>query len=57
MTVMPKPTEPMDLVLPDLAHVSVEIRLFDEDEHEDDYRVVPLARYLQELGTQFHKPR
>jgi hypothetical protein len=57
MTVMPKPTEPMDLVLPDLAHVSVEIRLFDEAEHEDNHRVVPLARYLQELGTQFHKPR
>lgn len=57
MTVLPKPTEPLDLVLPDLAHVSVEIGLFDYAEHEEDHRVVPLARYLQELTTQSHKPR
>lgn len=57
MTVMPKQTKPLDLVLPDVAYVSVEIGLFDDDDHEDDHRVVPLALYLQELTTQTHKPR
>ena len=52
MTVMPKPTEPLELVVPDLVHVAVEIGLFDDAEHEDDHRVVPLIHYLHELTPQ-----
>lgn len=51
MTVMTKPTGPLELILPDLDHVSVEIALFDDAEQEDDHRVVPLARYLHELHS------
>ncbi|MBO6775079.1 MAG: hypothetical protein JJ897_06155 [Marinibacterium sp.] len=49
MIVMPKQTEQLELVLPDLAHVAIEIGLFDDAEHEADHRIVPLIRYLQEL--------
>lgn len=57
MTVRPTPTEQLDLLAPDIDHVSVQIGLFDEAEHEDDRRLVPLARYVQELSTLPHRPR
>jgi hypothetical protein len=51
MTTMPKPTEPLDPTGRNPELFSVEIGLFDEAEHEDMHRVVPLARYLHELRT------
>lgn len=57
MTMMPKPTEPLDLTGRNPELFSVEIGLFDEAEHEDMHRVVPLARYLHELHNPPARPR
>lgn len=57
MTMMPKPTKPLDLTGRNPELFSVEIGLFDEAEHEDMHRVVPLARYLHELRTLPARPR
>jgi hypothetical protein len=57
MTVMPKPTETLDLSAPELDQIAVEIGLFDEAEHEDNHRIVPLARYLQDLRNLPAQPR
>ena len=57
MTVMPKPTETLDLSAPELDQIAVEIGLFDEAEHEDTHRIVPLARYLQDLRNLPAQPR
>ncbi|WP_439139293.1 hypothetical protein [Roseicyclus sp.] len=46
---MTKPTETPEPAACELELFSVEIGLFDEAEHEDNHRVVPLARYLHEL--------
>ncbi len=57
MAVLPKPTEPMDLTRPDPALLSVEIGLFDDADRKDNHRVVPLARYLNELRNPPSQPR
>lgn len=49
MAALPHPIGPLDVTASDPELFSVEIGLFDETEREDDHKIVPLSRYLQEL--------
>ncbi|MBF9046386.1 hypothetical protein LSUCC0031_04580 [Rhodobacterales bacterium LSUCC0031] len=43
------PTKPRAPKTKNPEQFSIEIGLFDDNDHEDIHRVVPLARYLNEL--------
>lgn len=57
MPVMPTPAQPIDTVAPNPDLFSIEIGLFDEAEREDIHRIVPLARYLEELRQLPKRPQ
>lgn len=49
MPVMPQPTAPRDPHQTNPEDFSIKIGLFDEGDCEETHRIVPLARYLNEL--------
>jgi hypothetical protein len=49
MPVMPQPTAPRDPNQTSPEEFSIKIGLFDEGDCEETHRIVPLARYLNEL--------